>query len=157
MIPVDHITFDGDTAWWVLPEVWTGPDDMLVPWALDRSCDTCSGQTRYENDGYVCSARCIDGRHTFEIEVATSESKGFGEFIDTYRVSIVPGMVLPIVDNDALEWYGRHDHHIGMGADEHAEYSGRSERGGEPQFVRNITLPTAAGPDMWAVKLRVAK
>ena len=152
VILADHITLDGDTAWTLLVELAQYCRAGEFPQLLDRPCDLCSGQTRYESDGYVCPARCIDGRHTFNIEV---ECPHLPED-HTFHVSVVPGMVLPIVDNDALEWYGRHDHHIGMGADEHAEYSGRSERGGEPQFVRNITLPTAAGPDMWAVKLRVA-
>jgi hypothetical protein len=71
---------------------------------------------------------------------------------DTHRVSVVPDMVLPITeDTDAVP---RHDPHI-------IQFEGRC--GGEPyveyapcdgrQTGDPITLPPAAAPGMWAVKL----
>jgi hypothetical protein len=64
-------------------------------------------------------------------------------------------VVLPIVDNDAPEWCERSDHHIGMGRDEYAEYSGRGEAYDEPQWLTDVSLPPAAAPGLWAVKLAV--
>ena len=153
MIPADHITFDGDMAWTVshIPG-WGGrPSGGWVN--ADRPCDDCGGDPLNTLDDDVCPADCIDGRHTFEIEVATSESKGFGEFIDTYRVSIVPGMVLPIVDTLPESGY---------------QVEGQRAVFNDPawpgeSFIRNIrgdidgiaALPPAAKPGMWAVQLNV--
>ena len=73
-IPADHITFDGDTAWMVLPpfdpETEMAEDD---PRSLDRPCHTCGGEMLvvdpHEPTSSVDCPDCIDGRHTFEIEV----------------------------------------------------------------------------------------
>ena len=151
MIAADHIAFDGDTAWLVMEhlEAWLG--------LKDRPCVTCTGTGLVPfglpSNGPERCPDCIDGRHTFEIEVATSESKGFGEFIDTYRVSIVPGMVLPIVDTLPESGY---------------QVEGQRAVFNDPawpgeSFIRNIrgdidgiaALPPAAKPGMWAVQLNV--
>ena len=67
MIAADHIAFDGDTAWLVMEhlEAWLG--------LKDRPCVTCTGTGLVPfglpSNGPERCPDCIDGRHTFEIEV----------------------------------------------------------------------------------------
>ena len=155
MISADHITFDGDTAWTVVLSEMAFIDYT----GADRSCDTCDGMgwrpDRYNaNSSLRC--HCIDGRHTFEIEVEGCGHDGTGNHIcrgarRTYRVSIVPGMVLPIVlarselpDSTCIvDWENYYC--------------------GNPRFAVSpldtdgyyITLPPAAAPGMFAVQLNV--
>ena len=176
VIPADHITFTDDGhAWWVCKPVHragvtnTVGDDYDDPswfmW-LDRPCDTCGGQgfLYMPEDGIPCEADCIDGRHTFDIEVECAvpmcangvpgywEDGGEcgyceGTTIRKLRVSVVPGMVLPVnaildletaapqflVDEDG-DVFG-----VGVGVDDGDDF------------------PPAAAPGTWAVKLRVAR
>ena len=163
MIPADHITFDGDTAWLVF-----GDDDnerMFFPAAwvtdLDRPCDTCDGVgfVKQIYTGTVllrepCPADCIDGRHTFEIEVerftvfdASDGQRAIRYEPTTYRVSIVPGMVLPIKNrpNSATDadfpvvWITNEGHTLMVRAARDHAY---------------IILPPAAAPGTWAVQLK---
>lgn len=153
MIPADHIAFDGNRAWLVV----SSPVDASV--ALDRPCDTCIGG---HNDW--CINNCINGRHTFEIKVACATCHGVGTTPNpasasgrqvchphtrptTYRVSIVAGMVLPIVDEDEADTAPTS--HVAMWADGTNTY-----HDGELWYY--ITLPSAAKPGMWAVKLNVS-
>lgn len=146
MIPFDHITFDGDTAWWVPSDLF-GPTPGIDIKRLDRPCDTCDGCKHLCTDGVnaIPCPDCIDGRHTFEIKVGPMYCE-HGRFTKRHRVSIVPGMVLPI--------YGPH-----MQRGEVVKFI--STRKGGPwlndrgQPPRPVTLPPAAKPGMWAVQLKV--
>ena len=152
MISADQITFDGDTLWWAWTPTFFATYQITTPWTLqmyDRPCATCSGQTRYENDGYVCSARCIDGRHTFEIEVNTGVREWGFDKIKTYRVSIVPGMVLSIVANIGPVPDERHIRVTGAGIAWLAEPIDGGWKHTE------IILPPAAKVDGWAIKFNV--
>lgn len=155
-ITKDHISFNDDgTAWLVDIHRWGGSI-----YRLDRPCDYCQ-----RNDlspmsaiGFVCPAMCIDGRHTFTIEV--EEPLGRGDvfpdpgWFTTHRVSIIPGMVLPIV--------GSADHDPGELC-AIVEITDDGEHCLWPEGIDNhfdvewITLPPAAAPGMWAVKLKVLR
>jgi hypothetical protein len=164
VIPADHIAIDGDTAWVVIPERFTThpPADWT---SKDRPCDTCGGcgavDIPEDEEHFNLTEPCPDcdgtGRHTFEIEVANpNRPDGWLFPARTLRVSVVPGMVLPITeDTDAVP---KHDPHI-------IQFDGRC--GGEPytEFVpcdgRQTDdpidhFPPAAEPGMWAVQLRIA-
>ena len=191
-IPADHISFNDDgTAWLVFDDdswrVAGGP----YWWHLDRPCDHC------KNDGpWTIDCGCIDGRHTFTIEVGrpangwhperdgdpdckcsacTGEAcwqyHPFGGHCDhdsidrhdgkecddpefrTYRVSVVPGMVLPIYADfpgyDVPQWIDVSDYY----GDGVIMASLQTQGLANPPF---ITLPPAAAPGMYAVKLKVA-
>lgn len=146
MIPADRIIFGRD-AWLVVPDA-----DLDAEWdaarcrALDRPCDAmCNGD-------WKCS-RCIDGRHTSDISVACPDPDcphcTAGGPMYRYRVSVVPGMVLPIADGDLSALL------------EQGPCIGFDDYGVPHLFVPNeppapITLPPAAAPGMYAVKLKVA-
>jgi hypothetical protein len=189
MIAADRFLLDGDTAWWVL----TDDEWLRTPLSmqdaehdLDRPCETCGGtgtnpepEYNQSDDCQFASMSddewremfpcpdCIDGRHTFDIEVGSHEAMPLhpdwlnpeaarcGGCARTYRVSIVPGMVLPIVEmahceDDAhichnVPWsHTGWLHHAALTTDRHIETEWP------------VTLPSAAAPGMWAVKLRVA-
>jgi hypothetical protein len=141
MIPADHITIDGDTAWWVRdPGEWTDYGSILNE--LDRPCDTCGSMFDIDIRGIVCPDCHGTGRHVFDIEVATPEAKGFGDFIDSYRVHVVPGMVLQIHDHFVKGPHVR----LRNGRAVYVEANERQHR---------IILPSAAAPGMWAVQLAV--
>lgn len=127
MIPFDHWHDNGDGTAWLVKSGFDSDFPASRLSELDRPCDTCS---QYSGPNDVINRKdCIDGRHTFEVEVEhhdaaymtyqTSEPS-----TRTYRVSIVPGMVLPILSLDPHRWPG-------------------------------VALPPAARPGMWAVKVRV--
>ena len=155
MIPADHWHANDDgTAWWVCVgdvQPASGQDEVL--WELDRPCETCDGTGEiveaHGTSGFdVTDCWSCDGtdRHTFDVTIVA------GELCDEYpfRVSIVPGMVLPI---GKLGQIGSRAHIV---AD--------TDFGGEPVFDywdgvdwhNDITLPPAAKVGTWAVKLRVA-
>jgi hypothetical protein len=176
VIAADRFLLDGDTAWWVFPS----PVDLAFAHLHDGPCETCDGEGRYlpcvaydspcdeECASQVCD--CIDGRHTFEIIVnracpadtdgdgdcaLCAHRPGFHSSID-YRVSIVPGMVLPI-----REWASHVDPPLGrwlaLNVTDGERYSMQEcYLTGMTSHPSNITLPSAAAPGMWAVKLRVA-
>lgn len=161
-IRADCIAFEGNTAWIVLAD-----GVAAARWReFDRPCNTCDGRTRYEGDGFVCPD-CIDGRRAFEIEVEVwfdaldNAWVGGQRRVDfdhvgaessrrtavTYRVSIVAGMVLPIVEDadDEPDMIAL----VTLSPNGAAEYWDANEvEQGIP-----ITLPLAARPGMWAVKL----
>ena len=170
MIPATHVHDDGDgTAWVVFGDDDNERDFFPAEWVtdLDRPCDLCDGTGANQPDEdyddiniawavdddtgplYDCTA-CIDGRHTFDIEVPRHvapmrDGIHIGTTV-TYRVSIIPGMILPIGDRDdesttALIFINE----VGNAYlyDPH-----------QPINVP-VTLPPAARPGMWAVKLRV--
>lgn len=149
VIPADRWRDNGDgTAWWIpvrcvderAPQAahWNNGDPCQYgARALDRPCD-------YPHD-------CVE-RHTFKVDVAVQTE------VDAYeseriRVSVVPGMVLPL-----LEWTAIYD------PDRVGAHVTRSRDGqrwtlfppSETEAARFVTLPSAAEPGMWAVLLKVA-
>ena len=166
MIPADQIAFDGDTAWWVKNKpTYDGADGATLT-SLDRPCDTCDGTGANQPDEdyddinlawatdddtaelYDCTGGCDGtGRHTFTIEVSFGVmTRGFR----IHRVSVVPGMVLPIVaDADDLP-----DCPPLIEMDD-GGVRFFDEGVVETNDAEPITLPPAAAPGMWAVKLRI--
>jgi hypothetical protein len=160
MIPADHWRDNGDDTSWV---VTSDPRNLLTGWVdgpIDRPCDTCDGLKQVRD--YCSSEECDDphctlvtlhcpdcdgtGRHTFTIEVDTGEWSSVvqGMKTRTLRVSVIPGMALPIYDRLAK----------GLCIVERADGSFslfRADGRNAP-----ITLPPAAAPGMRAVKLAVA-
>jgi hypothetical protein len=142
VIPADHFIMNPDgTAWWVPDNSSLGDvgGDMMK--ALDRPCD---------------SPDCIDGRHTFTVEVAWQTEVDAYES-ETHRVSVVPGMVLPIVGTVgafAVLWENHDPNPCILWKPDNVY------RVGPKLLVGNtltpITLPPAAAPGMRAVKLAVA-
>jgi hypothetical protein len=162
MIPADHFgpTVNGE-AWWVMDEA---PHSGLN--AIDRPCDTCDGsglRVASSPDGrevYHGPGLCPDcdgtGRHTFDIEVAC-EACGDRHDIPignssggaTYRVSVVLGMVLPIVD--VVDECPEHSHLCVF-------YDRRTNRwsfSDDTKLDPVTALPPDAKPGMWAVKVAV--
>lgn len=147
MIPADHITFNDDgTAWLV---VYRPPDSAPAQWEQDdKPCDACGGGGRdYGSPGPgAMRTDCTDGRHTFDIEVAIWDPPQPGASV-THRVSFVPGVVLEIMEPN----------HGSMTCIEIAdpENGYPHELFIDGRYVCDLTLPPAAKPSMWAVKLRV--
>ena len=150
MIPADHITFDGDKAWTLLVELAQYCRAGEFPQLLDRPCEWCQ---RHLSSGIWpnCPECNRSGRHTFEIEVECPTCDEHCVAYDrTYRVAIVPGMVLPILlarselpDSTCIvDWKNR--------------YCGNPRFAVSPLDTHGycITLPPAARPGMWAVQLK---
>jgi hypothetical protein len=157
MIPADRIHFNDDgTAWWVMDEA---PHRGLN--AIDRPCDTCGGSMYVwpEGSSFRSNTPCPDcdgtGRHTFTIEVENDTYLIDPSF--TYRVSVVLGMVLPIYGEDDMgdrlpqEWMP----HITINSFNAAQQWWRNPKCPDEWANDGITLPPAAKPGMWAVKLEV--
>jgi hypothetical protein len=156
VIPADHISFNDDgTAWWI--PSW--PFTVGVVRQLDRPCDTCDGaMSRRVVKETMRPHGCIDGRHTFDIEVEADYFIGpmhHHILAEVHRVSVIPGMVLPIhnecPDEKPIE------HVCQAYQDErwilHLDWKKLKIEPSE----RQIALPPAAAPGMWAVKLKVAQ
>jgi hypothetical protein len=149
VIPASHISFNDDgTAWWVI-DTTTTPD---YEWALDRPCDTCDEVSPWLTNIVPCKDCDGAGRHTFDIVVADRLLPHLP--FATYRVSVIPGTVLPIRQQQGLQ----------------CEYVGQwIARVGDRWLIQEcdgvnltthpalITLPPAAAPGLWAVKLKVAQ
>jgi hypothetical protein len=159
MIPATSFQLNDDgTAWCVLANHakmggW--------PWwmALDRPCDTCGGDLDLAEPEGDCTD-CIDGRHTFTVEVEPFNAELADAFNlpfvpITHRVSVVPGMVLPIVEEaGSKDIPGRV-----------VTYNVQSGLGGSVvrtwlwdglEARESITLPPDARPGMWAVLVKMA-
>lgn len=164
VIPHNHITFNDDgTAWLIVhecdgdhPEGENRLCDLACK-SLDRPCDTCGGSEHVPNDGDwidVDCPDCIDGRHTFDIDVGGSALGWGGKRGDephVATVSVVPGMVLPIYGEDPGDWpdmltFGKPC--VVIKSDGTAVMWD-----GAGDFVA-VTLPSAAAPGMWAVQLQ---
>jgi hypothetical protein len=120
--------------------------------ALDRPCDTCDGTGVIDefdgDDVFDCDECDGTGRHTFDIEVENDTYLIDPSF--TYRVSVVPGMVLPIyslMDNTDMRPA------IFLSPRTHDGDTGATIIGGSKQTP--TTLPPAAKPGMWAVQVEV--
>ena len=161
MIPADHWHDNGDGTAWLVTHGGLGIDLFD---SFDRPCDTCGGTGRRQVDQYgnvwgdklaeamstiivgdIPCPNCIDGRHTFTIEVEVPQvlPKHWPAHL---RVSVVPGMVLPIVHDP-----GKTDEQvIEMGfSDRTKAVLWWHDRGWS-----RITLPPAAQPGMWAVLVK---
>lgn len=185
MTPADHWHDNGDgTAWLVFDDHavrgdrWW--DSRRYMSDLGRPCDTCGGFCRLrENAADSYGRPCPDcdgtGRHTFDVEVecscachrlhskypglsrdALGQCKRDGSCVGgtlTYRASIVPGMVLPLV---AIDQHNTIGHYIVQ-----TQPSGRCWELDNTDFPvkqhgdSDITLPAAAAPGIYAVKLRI--
>ncbi len=177
MIQASAIVFDGNRAWWVPQLVYAGdgvfavtggPDNGLTDLpSLDRPCDTCLGtklRVAASPDGsevYHGPGTCSDcggtGRHTFDIEVERScDTLANALRCDpvTYRVSVVPGMVLPIHDECPDEKPADHICHAWSGINGEQWFQHRSFDH-DDWTERPITLPPDAKPGMFAVQLEV--
>ena len=167
-IPADHWHANNDgTAWLIAQRCRDDRAPQEAHWgvghpcvygcrALDRPCGTCDGRgiaavTSRGEDGYDACPDCIDGRHTFEVEIDRSSTlinfPPGTTMTQTLRVSIVPGMVLPIVE---LVTGGEcpDSPHVCLPFDQWCFYDGDVSE-------EDIALPPAAKPGMWAVKLAV--
>jgi hypothetical protein len=168
MIPHDRIHFNDDGTAWLVEEALPDSPSGWPATRNDYPCDTCVSWGGRGMSFKNCRDCDGTGRHTFEIEVAC-EACGDRHDIPignssggaTYRVSVVPGMVLPIHDHDnLLDGDTALDHdwqpHITVSADQ-ALLCVRDARYTDDWDERAITLPPAAKPNMRAVKLRVEK
>jgi hypothetical protein len=142
MIPNTHWHDNNDgTAWVLLTELAQYCRANELPQLLDRPCDTCDGEG-YEwdddDDGsYDCPDCDCTGRHTFDVEVAWQTEVDAYES-ETYRVHVVPDMVLPI-----------------DGYDDDDRIAGKWRMWLAPGDVHTVDMPEAAEPGMWAVLLRI--
>lgn len=151
MILADHISFNDDaTAWWVPdPGEWTDYGSILNE--LDRPCGLCDGAGCDDPvDFYQCLVCDGTGRHTFTIEVEVPRITMWDTNARrTFRVSVVPDMVLPIVDiwpTDAPAIFHDPSSPVSEWWWTYAVPDG---------WNMPITLPPAATPGMFAVKLQV--
>ena len=98
MIPATHWADNNDGTAWLVEEAAPDSPSGWPATRNDRPCDTCGGDCEDGPNYHTPIAwhcpDCIDGRHTFDIEVVGYSEHG--RFTRTHRVSIVPGMVLPI-------------------------------------------------------------
>lgn len=169
-IPADCIAFEGDTAWIVFEDHgergkrWW--DSRRYATNFDRPCDTCGGPGVDWYDRMLCEGcdDCPNGRHVFDIEVDRwALGNRHGPKAITMRVSIVPGMVLPIVRGvcpDPTNASRRRAHvHLAEPCDDEPYNSGICRENCDliwdsPWQAKNaVILPPAARPGMWAVKL----
>lgn len=162
MIPETHITIKGGMAWWVKSIFDSDfPASRLAE--LDRPCDMCDPKAWIPRKPDLPCGDCDGtGRHRFEVEVSCFEQHRpdaltICEHEHTHRVSVVPGMVLPIVDvwgdPDSLPSSGLVVDIGGKSAPWVTDIVNRDERTLRP--VTQVTLPPAAKPGMWAVQLKV--
>jgi hypothetical protein len=179
MIPATHIAIDADTAWWVVPPPGTqgapGNVNATIAGMLDRPCDRCDGDMvdgsheaalYYAYSGKITTCDDCDntGRHTFTVDVAgcahsmVDPCGDCGEVgIIPHRVSVVPGMVLPIVNYDDWQLHDEHPSCVVINyifaAKRHDILMGATRCGGATG--EDITMPPAAAPGMWAVQLNI--
>ena len=151
MIPATHFRDNGDdTAWWVLTasdtiDPATGENYIDT---LDRPCGVCGGE-RLRYDGiHDCDICDGTGRHTIGAEIAWQTEVDAYES-RTLRASVIPGMVLPIRDNETDYDPPNHSGDMFLCA------AGTAYIDTPEDYMTDVTLPSAAAPGMWAVKLRV--
>jgi hypothetical protein len=152
MIPATDISIDGDTAWLVVDHF----DDLdRFVWEEEnvRPCDTCGGSGYGEDSGGMGGREscpdCIDGRHTFNIEVQGHSYE--------MRVSVVEVLPIVIVTTEP-DGYPTHNAICRYEEDSGTVWPG------EPWFLytieddmtESITLPESAAPGKYAVQLEVA-
>jgi len=159
MIPADRIHFNDDGTAWLVEEALPDSPSGWPATRNDRPCDTCGGSMYVwpEGSSFRSNTPCPDcdgtGRHTFTIEVENDTYLIDPSF--TYRVSVAPGMVLPIVSTGGAYLTSS----AIVLADEGPVGSAVIVRISGPLVTYHeiVTLPPAAKPGMWAVKLNVLK
>ena len=155
MIPADSFLLDGDTALWVVPDA----DHLPQHW--ERSCDHCQPTTSRTYPRYhpeFCPDCDGTGRHTFDIEAWLCDVYDCAKCIggvhkrqDTFRVHVID--VLPIVENAA--WDGRTLPMICRSTHDRDYFLRSAPLLGGYHEVTDVTLPPAAAPGMWLVRLAV--
>lgn len=165
MIPATSWADQGNgTAWWYIE----GPERWGWMTLLDRPCDTCGGDSAADWSVGLPECDCINGRHTFTLDVACAgigKPRRCGDRITastcagcdressrSLRVSVVPDMILPIYDkcpdynppNHLCQCYGDGKWYWHLGGPEH-------ERAGTSDTERPVTLPSDAKPGGFAV------
>lgn len=171
LIHPDYIVIENNQAWLVVEDknIFRGLElysSVSFVSDLDRPCDACGGKKGRQilrpspgpsslvYDWAACD--CINGRHTFDIEVKCPVCADLSDLIQLppehpvlcYRASVIPGMILPIVEYECPI-----ETHIAWGEASYYYCIGRtSEEEGHP-----ITLPPAAAPGMFAIQLNVSK
>jgi hypothetical protein len=154
MIPADHFLDNGDGTAWIATHGGLGIDLFD---SFDRPCDTCDGLKVIELRPYGRGneRRCPDcdgtGRHTFTVEVEWVDGQRTPP--QRFRVSVVPGMVLPIVDQydetyDGMPSLECRDEGDIFWLYDQAYCDAPMNSDVEPI---EVTLPPAAAPGMWAV------
>lgn len=139
---------------------------------LDRPCDACAGTAanlldELDDDHSFFKSEpcpdCVDGRHAFTIEVECDGPvhrsdrpclNGCAYGALTYRVSVIPGMVLPVYGEDPGDWPDM------LTADKLCviiKNDGTAVLWDGAGDFTSLTLPPAAAPRMDAVKLKVAQ
>jgi rubredoxin len=129
---------------------------------LDRPCDTCGGESEcwYDGPQQIDCPDCIDGRHTFTVEafaqcICNGDSPprprcpGVGPH--THRLSIVPGMIVSLVQ------YGEHatvGHYIVRVNDRWFRID--NTVGPITSHGEVLDFPSGARPGRWAVQCKVA-
>ncbi len=154
LIHHDHITITDNTALLVVSE--NEAVDAYGPKWANRPCDTCDGCKHLCVDGVnnIRCPDCVNGRHTFTVEVDYGSGNTYGgrtrgePWGVEFRVHVID--VLPIVDEtDVLNGVTVPAHHVIM------RYSGEAWAVVGTSPPERITLPSAAEPGMWLVRLAV--
>lgn len=174
MTPADQFLLDGDHAWWVKSKLWFAGATADVT-DLDCPCERCYGVGTILVVGEgeePCPAKCIGGRHTFDLDVGCvcgGTDMGlrrdggchlcYGTGVLTHRVSVAPGMVLPIVGSMCPQKTNEQQHnhvHLGEGMTGICWFDSDLVWDSPWHSKNLIQLPPGAAPGMWVVKLSVA-
>ena len=163
MIDADHWhDCEDGTAWLV-----TDSNMAFIDYTgADRPCDGCDGRKwclGNDTPGMASYSACPEcdgtGRHTFDIEVAwQTEVDAYDS--QTYRVSVEPGMTLPIRDwhwkpSDGTPQRWLSENGVTFEQTNLHRYSLRESDGFHiTSHPSNIALPPAASPGKYAVKVR---
>lgn len=183
MIPADHISIDGDTAWLVVEADSLPIIDYRADTEddIDRPCDTCGGDKfwlDWDREEPVACGDCHGtGRHVFDIKVeadspnrcsrcgrlrlAWNSECHCGWSLEgppacgfrSLRVHVVPGMVLPIVRDE--DWDGEPWPIITRAVSVDDQWYVRDRYPDGTRYAYRVWLPPAAAPGMWAVQLRI--
>ena len=188
MIDADHWHDCGDgTAWLVTSQTVNGkPYLPLFPnghgytfESLDRPRDGCDGEGFASNEMVMgvdcpecngtgchtfvveveCLVRCSPADHLFQGGATCSVCNGLATL--TYRVSVEPGMILPIRDwhwkpSDGTPQRWLSENGVTFEQTNLHRYSLRESDGFHiTSHPSNIALPPAASPGQYAVKLRI--
>jgi hypothetical protein len=146
VIAADRIIIDGDEAWVVVaPDPKRG--GISGQW-LARPCNHCDGTEWLNVEDINCD--CIDGRHTFDIEVEHPAGLYYGHI--KRRAAVIE--VLPIVRYSAEAKGGPYILSLAapkMSGESHCLVRPNTAPG-QSQLIR---LPSAAAPGMYAVRLKI--
>jgi hypothetical protein len=145
-ITIDH---EAATAWLV------DTPGMSVGWELrNRPCDTCLGTGFMtlglsRDTGRPC--HCIDGRHTFTLDVAAPFIPYCDVYIEPTTITVHVVAVLPIQNIDSNNIDTIWDREDGT----HWWVVATPPHHNEPPEGLPVTLPDSAAPGMWAVQMEV--